>query len=164
MLEGFVIDRIKENILTEENLRNLVELTNEELRGSRRRAQSELAGVDQSIEAAGHKLTRLYAALEGGKVDLDDLAPRLKELRPNQRALEERRDQVLAETNEPAGMELDLANIQQYAGEIRAVLGDSAVPESKAFLGSFMREGRVRAKRRGYQVHCARATWTRVGW
>ena len=118
----------------------MVEITNEELRGNRRRAQSELAGVDQSIEAVSHKLTRLYAALEGGKVDLDDLAPRLKELRAEQRALDERRDQVLAETNEPAGMELDLAEIQQYAGEIRAVLEDSAFLESKTFLGSFVRK------------------------
>ena len=40
-LEGFVIDRIKENILTEENLRQLVELTNEELGGRRDQASAE---------------------------------------------------------------------------------------------------------------------------
>ncbi len=142
----------------------MVDITNEELRGNRRRAQSELTSADQSIEPAGHKLTRLYASLEGGKVDLDGLAPRLKQLRAEQRALDEGRDQVLAETNEPAGMELDLANIQQYAGEIRAVLESSACLERKTFLGSFMREGRVRAKRRGYRVHGARANWRRVDW
>ena len=137
-LEGFVIDRIKENILTEENLRELVEITNEELRGNRRQAQSELAGLERFVEAVRLKLTRLYAALESGKVDIDDLAPRLKELRAEQRALEERRVQALADTNESACMELDLAKIQDYAGEMRALLESSTFLESKTFLGSFV--------------------------
>ena len=47
---------------------------------------------------------------------------------------------MLAETNEPVGRELDLANIQQYVGEIRAVLESGACLESKTFLGSFVRK------------------------
>ena len=139
-LEGFVIDRIKENILTEENLRKLVELTNEELRGNRRQAQSDLTRLERSVEEVNLKLTRLYAALESGKVDIDDLAPRLKELRAEQRALGERRDRASAETNEPACMELDLAEIQGYADEMRSLLEGSAFLESKTFLGSFVRK------------------------
>ena len=56
----------------------MVDITNEKPRGNKRRAQSELTSADQSIEAVGHKLPRLYAGLEGGKADLDDLAPRLE--------------------------------------------------------------------------------------
>ncbi len=139
-LEGFVIDRIKENILTEENLRELVEITNEELKENRRQAQSELAGLERCIDAVSLKLTRLYAALESGKVDIDDLAPRLKELRAEQRTLGERRDQALAETNQPACPELDLAKVREYAGEMRSLLESSTFLESKTFLGSFVRK------------------------
>ena len=139
-LEGFVIDRIKENILTEENLRDLVEITNEELRGNRRQARGELAALERSIDAVSLKLTRLYAALESGKVDIDDLAPRLKELRAPQRTLGERRDQAPAETNQPACAELDLPKVRQYAGEIRSLLESSTFLESKTFLASFVRK------------------------
>ena len=78
--------------------------------------------------------------MEGGKVDLDDLAPRLKELRAEQRALDEGRDQVLAETNQPACPELDLAKVREYAGEMRSLLESSTFLESKTFLGSFVRK------------------------
>ena len=139
-LEGFVTDRIQENILTEENLRELVELTNEEMKGNRRQARSDLARLERSIEEVSLKLTRLYAALESGKVDIDDLAPRLKELRAEQRALGERRDQALAEANEPACRELDLPKIREYAGEMRSLLESSTFLESKTFLGSFVRK------------------------
>ena len=80
-LESFVIDRIKENILTDENLTRLLELTNERLRLSTRRSAKKLNHLERQIASIERRLSRLYAALETGKVDIDDLAPRLKELR-----------------------------------------------------------------------------------
>ena len=77
----FVIDQIKESILTEWNLRQLVELSNEQLSIDRRRIErrlDSLALVNREVET---KLERLYTALESGKLDIDDLAPRLKQLR-----------------------------------------------------------------------------------
>ncbi len=82
-LEAFVLDRIKENILTEETLRALVDLANEELRLYRRRAVNQLDRLNREARSVEQGLAHLYGALESGKVDIDDLAPRLKELSPN---------------------------------------------------------------------------------
>ena len=76
-----MLDRIKKNILTEENLQQLVELTNEEIRVNKRRATKQLDHLDREARSVEQKLEHVYAALESGKVDTDDLAPRLKDLR-----------------------------------------------------------------------------------
>ena len=70
-----MIDRIKENILTEENLVALVKLTNEQLRVDRRRLEKQLDALERANQDLELKLGRLYAALESGRVDIDDLAP-----------------------------------------------------------------------------------------
>ena len=46
------------------------------------------------------KLGHVYAALESGSVDIDDLAPRLKKLRARQRELDEKKDEALDEMNQ----------------------------------------------------------------
>ncbi len=79
-LESFVVDRIKENILTEERLGQLVHLANEELGVSRQRAEQQLERLERESRSVERKLARLYAALESGKVEINDLAPKLKEL------------------------------------------------------------------------------------
>ena len=67
-LEGFVLDRIKENILTEENLRQLVELTNEEIRvNKRRRPLSQLDHLDREARSVDQKLEHVYALWRVGR-------------------------------------------------------------------------------------------------
>ena len=39
-----------------------------------------MANVDKEIREVENRLSRLYDALESGKLDLNDLAPRIKEL------------------------------------------------------------------------------------
>jgi site-specific DNA recombinase len=49
-IEGFVIDRIKANLLTEENLRELVTLTNEEISQAKGQYEERLAVIDAQVE------------------------------------------------------------------------------------------------------------------
>ena len=70
-----MLDRIKENVLTEETLRALVYLANEQLRLYKRRAVNRLDRLNREAESVEQKLVHLYAALESGRVDIDDLAP-----------------------------------------------------------------------------------------
>ena len=138
-LEGFVIERIKENILTEANLKELLDLTNQELADSRRQARNELEGIEESIQEVDLKLGRLYSALEGGKVEIDDLAPRLKELRTEQKALLEKQDAALDQLGQSAPPELNLQKLEDLVAELRVILESSTFLESKAFLRSFIR-------------------------
>ena len=68
-LETFVMDRMKENILTEECLGQLVHLANEELGVSRRRAEQKLERLERESRSVQKKLARLYICIgrrEGG--------------------------------------------------------------------------------------------------
>ena len=138
-LEAFVLDRIKENVLTEETLRALVYLANEQLRLYKRRAVNRLDRLNREAESVEQKLAHLYAALESGRVDIDDLAPRLKELRARQRELDEKKDEALDEMNQRGDSLLDPMAMAHYLGDLRRILESASFLECKTFLGTFIR-------------------------
>ncbi len=121
-LEGFVLDRIKENILTEGNLKQLVDLVNEELSRNSSLYEEQLAQMEHQLGQVGNKLAKLYVALETGKVDLDDLAPRLKELRANQRELQEKQDNLLDKINSETPQVIDIKVIREYVSDLKGIL------------------------------------------
>ena len=51
--------------------------------------------MEKQLKQVSNRLSKLYAALESSKLDLDDLAPRIKEVRMDQHELQERRNQLL---------------------------------------------------------------------
>ena len=74
-IEGFVIDRIKANLLTEDNLRELVKLTNEEISQAKEQYEERLAGIEVQLEDVRRRLHKLYDALETGKLEVEDSLP-----------------------------------------------------------------------------------------
>ena len=133
-LEGFVLDRIEENILTEDNLKQLVNLVNTELSRNSSLYEEQLAHIERQLGQVGNKLTKLYTALETGKVDLDDLAPRLKELRAQQRELQEKRDGLLDKMNNETTQVIDFKMIEEYVADLKGLLESASFLEQKAFL------------------------------
>ena len=138
-LEAFVVDRIRENILTKECMGQLVRLTNEELGLNRRRAEQRLERLEQESRSVQKKLERLYAALESGKVDIDDLAPRLKELRAQQREMSGKIDEALDDMNQVGHRPLDVAAMEKHLADLQNLLQSATFQESKTFLASFVR-------------------------
>ena len=138
-LEAFVVDRIKENILTEENLRALVDLVNEELRLHKRRAAEQLDSLNREAKSVKQSLANLYIALESGKVEIDDLAPRLKELRVRQREIDEKKDEALDEMNQTEGSVFDPLEMNHYLEDLRTILQSASFLQCKTFLGTFIR-------------------------
>ena len=138
-LEAFVLERIRENILTEETLSLLVDLANEELRLYKRRAVSRLDRLNREAESVEQKLGHVYAALESGSVDIDDLAPRLKELRARQRELDEKKDEALDEMNQRGDGLHNPTAFRSHLGDLKGMLQSASFLERKTFLGSFIR-------------------------
>ena len=89
--EEIVIDKIKEHILTEENLRELARLVNEDMDSATGNYREELDLISDEIAGINSRLKRLYDALETGKIGLDDLAPRIHHLRHRQEQLQARK-------------------------------------------------------------------------
>ncbi len=138
-LEAFLLDRIRANILTDDNLAQLVTMVNEELSDNSGVYEDRVAQIEQELGRVGSKLASLYNALESGKVDIDDLAPRLKELRAQQRSLEGKRHELLDIVNGESTSIVDLATVQAYVADLRALLESASFLEQKAFLRTFVK-------------------------
>jgi DNA invertase Pin-like site-specific DNA recombinase len=139
-LERFVVDRIKQNILTEESLVDLIRLANEELIESTSRHKRQLNQLEKRLHQASSKLTRLYVALESGKLDLDDLAPRIKELREHQHELQKQRDELIGKIESKTPKTLDSDAIVAYAKELAYILSESSFLQRKTFLRTFIQK------------------------
>ncbi len=137
-VEGFIIDRIKSYILTEENLEELVRLTNEELCQSCSENRERLELIQAQIEEMDNRLSKLYDAVETGEFKGGELAPRIK-------ALSEKKEELL---QAKAGAEeilryksVDMADpqvVQEYADDLRSLLAKSSIIEQRSFLKSFV--------------------------
>ena len=137
-LEGRVMSQLKATVLTDENLEKLVVLVNEGIRSSSKTMIGRLEIINAELNDVRTRLTKLYETLETGKLSLDDLAPRIRELRTRQDVLSKGR--VLAEAEKVAQgyEELDTAVVKAYARDLRSTLEEVEVSQRKAFLRSFI--------------------------
>jgi len=138
-IEGFVIDRLKKKVLTDENVSDLVRMVNEELMLLAGRRRERVEEAERQLEAVNQKLLRLYAALETGKLEIDDLAPRIKELRAEQNRLQKTRDEALAQLEDDQTREMDEAQVLEHVRDLKALLSKGTLLEQKAFIKSFVR-------------------------
>ena len=138
-LESLVIEQIKEKILTKEYLEELVKLVNQELDSAQVVFRNKLDAIDTELNDIRARLSRLYDALETGKLSLDDLSPRIKELRMRQNELNKAR--VVAESEIVAqGVEhIDVEVVKSYANDLKSLLEEPDFTQSKAFLRSFVK-------------------------
>ena len=95
--------------------------------------------LNREAESIEQKLGHVYAALESGSVDIDDLAPRLKELRARQRELDEKKDEALDEMNQRGDSLLNPTAFRSHLGDLKGMLQNASFLERKTFLGSFIR-------------------------
>jgi site-specific DNA recombinase len=85
-------------------------------------------------------LGKLYEALETGKLGLDDLAPRIHELRQRQDSLQVARDEI-AERMRGRKQELvGLATVKAYAEDLQGLLSEGSLTERKTFISSFVKQ------------------------
>jgi len=139
MVENFVLGRIKENILTKENLTKLVHLVNGELLETASRHEKQLGQTEKQLTKISGKLTKLYVALESGKLEMDDLAPRIKELRAYQHELQQQRDSLLSRIESNSPEKLDSTEVMSYVNELEQVLSGSSFIQQKTFLRRFVK-------------------------
>jgi DNA invertase Pin-like site-specific DNA recombinase/exonuclease VII small subunit len=141
--EGLVVDKIKEHILTSDNLTRLVELVNEEMDSASRSYQEELDAISDELTSITQRLERLYDALETGKMALNDLAPRIHQLRDRQEKLQAREAQI---ENLLSDRRVELADpviVKHYVDDLRNLLNESSLSERRAFVRSFVKEVKV---------------------
>jgi site-specific DNA recombinase len=83
-LEKVVTEHIKAKILDNDTLEKLVALGNQDLEKAHSSYREKLEVLDTKLKDVNSRLVKLYDALEMGKLELNDLAPSIKELKVRQ--------------------------------------------------------------------------------
>jgi len=139
-LETFVLDKLLTVILAPENLDRLVELVNEELVQDRERIEEEVARLEREIAGYQSRLSRLFDALETGKLELEDLAPRIKELRQAIERLEDKRETMIEEGEARRAFQVDKKTVLSYVRDLKRVLAEGSLSEQKMFLAGVIKK------------------------
>ncbi len=139
-IEKIVIEQIKQKVLTQECLEELVKLVNEELDSAHGLLKDKLDVIDAELNDVKARLSKLYDALETGKLSLDDLSPRIKELKARQDTLTKARVQIEADMVVEGVQHVEVEAVKTYAQDLRNLLEEGDFTQSKTFLRSFVKK------------------------
>ena len=141
--EGIVIDKIKEHVLTAENLTRLVHIVNEEMDGLALEQHQRLDSIVDGIADVDRRLERLYDALETGKIQLADLAPRIQQLRQRREQLQAARWELEQQLSDRRVELADAETVARCVSDLRDLINESSLAERKTFVRSFVKEVKV---------------------
>lgn len=145
-IEDFIIDRLKRHVLTEKNILELVNMVNEEAIKERESHLEQLESIEQQITGLKKRLDKLYQALESGALDMNDLAPRIKELRGQIETLETRRSELLDDNTSSQGYGMTLEEVKKYTQDLKLLLSKGTLMERKSFIRSFVKRIEIKDK------------------
>ena len=138
--ERLIIEQIRENILTESNIRELVKLVNEELDSVIKEQREKVEAIDEELNEIRRRLDRLWQAVETTDLEINDILPRIREHKERQEKLEMAADEaraILAVRMTGLG---DEDTITAYVKEMSEFLMESELTETRAFIRSFVKE------------------------
>ena len=141
--EGIVIDKIKEHILTTDNLKELVRLVNEEMDTASAEYRDRLESVSAQIEDVNRRLERLYDALETGKVSLENLSPRIQQHKDRLKQLQVTKWELEALLSQRRIELADEKTVTRYVEDLRELLADSPLADRRSFIKTFVKEVKV---------------------
>ena len=140
LLDRLVTEAVQEVIMKSDHIEELLRITNEELSRSLAGLGDRIDGLNNQASEIDQRLDRLYDAVEKSKLTLDDLAPRIQDLRTKRehlaRAISESKEAI-----ENGGNELlDREAIVGYLSELPEILQLGTVAERRTVLKSFITE------------------------
>ena len=138
--EKLIVNEIRANILTESNIRDLVKLLDEEMDGVARDQRQRLETIEEELEDVKKRLGRIWNHIETTDTEMADASDRIREHRERKEKLEIAAEEARALLKERRQF-LDSADtIATFAAEMSEFLKTSELTETKAFVGSFVKE------------------------
>ena len=142
--EDIIVANIRDNILTESNVRDLVKLLDEEMDGIAREQRQNLETIEAELEEVKRKLDRIWHFVESTDLDMADASERILEHRYRREQLEAAAEEARAVLSQRREL-LDSADtIAAFARDMSEFLRTSELTETKAFVRSFVKEVMVR--------------------
>ena len=138
--EKLIVSEIRENVLTESNIRDLVKLLDEEMDGVAREQRERLETIEEELEDVKKRLGRIWQVIETTDIEMADASERIREHRERKEKLEIAAEEARALLSDRRQF-LDSADtIAAFAAEMSEFLKTSELTETKAFVGSFVKE------------------------
>ena len=137
-VEDYIIEKVRERILTEETITELVTLVAEEIDALAGEVNGRLKVIGAELADVEGRLENLYQALETKQLPIEALSPRIL-------ALKARQDQLVAAREEAEDQlerrRADLPTsreIKGYVADFREFLKEGTFPERKALIRNFV--------------------------
>ena len=138
--EELVVAKIRSNILTEGNIRELVKVVAEEMDGVTREQRKGLKTIEDELEDVKRKLGRIWHFIETSDTVMADASDRIREHRERQERLEYFAEQARAVLAQRRKVLDDVNTIAAYAMDMKDFLSKSELSERRAFIKSFVKE------------------------
>ena len=138
--EKLIVSEIRENVLTESNIRDLVKLLDEEMDGVAREQRERLETIEEELEDVKKRLGRIWQVIETTDIEMADASERIREHRERKEKLEIAAEEARALLSDRRQF-LDSADtIAAFAADMSEFLKSSELTETKAFVRSFVKE------------------------
>ena len=141
--ERMIIDNIRENILTESNIRQLVKLVNEELDSVIKEQREKVEAIEEELSEIRRRMDRLWVVVETTDLEINDILPRIREHQERQEKLEAAASEARAILSMRMTGLGDEDTIAAYVRKMSDFLMESELSETRAFIKSFVKEIRV---------------------
>ena len=130
-----MLKRIRDHILSEENLNRLIDLVNAEYEKRRMSADADRSAIRAEVEGRRRRLDRLFESLETGHLGFSDVAPRIKKVRDEIDELEKRFERV---TTDSGKIGISRAHVTGAVDQLRRTLATGTATQRKQFIRSFV--------------------------
>ena len=135
-----VVGNIRSNILTEGNIRALVEVVDERMDGVASEQRKRLETIEDELEDVKRKLGRIWHFVETTDTDMTDASDRIREHRERQHRLEASAEEARAILSQRREVLDDVETIAAYAQDMTEFLNESELTERRAFIETFVKE------------------------
>ncbi len=138
--EKLIVSEIRENVLTESNIRDLVKLLDEEMDGVAREQRERLETIDEELEDVKKRLGRIWQVIETTDIEMADASERIREHRERKEKLEIAAEEARVLLSDRRQFLDSAETIAAFAAEMSEFLKTSELTETKAFVRSFVKE------------------------
>ncbi len=138
--EETILGQLRDHILTESNIRDLVGMLDEEMDGVAREQRQKLETIESELADVRRRLDRLYHLMETTELDISDVLPRVREHKERRERLEQAASEARAALSERRDVLANVETITAYAKDMSQLLATNELTEAKAFIRSFVKE------------------------
>ena len=139
-LEAMILTQIEQNILAEDKMIELTDLSYSGVDEQKAELEAELDLIEPEIQKVETALERLYKAIESGHLDFADLGPRIKETKQRLDNLRDQQRQLGWQIENAAAPNYSPVAVAHWAKHLRGVLGEADLSEKKMFFRTFIRK------------------------